>query len=226
MNHPPSPALAAIGPEIASARPASLPGDLLAAADVLASIAVRITEAEQREELTRVKRQLLAKQRERLTLLADAARSLVERDRPVQDAIVRYLTLDEPLASASLERRERMARVVETGLPDARQTLQRLAHGDHVHNIHERALDLRELASLYGRFGTSLEAVPGYALQDEPAAFREARAILGFVMREMREAERLRDHAGLWTLIEHGHAAAVAALVYAHGDEAVEVTPL
>jgi hypothetical protein len=111
-------------------------------------------------------------------------------------------------------------------LPEQRRTLRRLAHGDHVRNIYERALDLRELASLYGRYGVALTDVPGYELGDEPLAFREGRAIMSFVAVEMREAERLRDHAALWTLIEHGHAGAVGALGHVYGDEPVEVPPL
>ncbi len=226
MNNWTSTALAAIGPEIASARPASLPGDLVAAADVLVAIGALVVEAEQRDGLTRVKQRLLVKQRERLALLADAARALKERDQPLHARIETYLILDEPLATSSLERRERMAKVVEAGLPEAQRTLARLAVGDHVRNIYDRALDLRELASLYGRYGSALTGVPGYELGDEPLAFREARTILSYVTTEMRDAERLRDHAALWTLLEHGHAAAVAALVYVNGDEPVEVPPL
>lgn len=226
MNNPSSPALGILGPEIAAARPASLPGDLVAAADVLVALAARLAEAEVQGGLTRVKRILLTKQRERLVLLADAARALEARDQPLRAAIAKYLPLDEPLASSSLERRERMVKVVEAGLPDARRTLQRLACGDHVRDVYDRALDLRELASLYGRFGSALTDVPGYQLADEPLAFREARTILNYVAAEMRETERLRDHAALWTLLEHGHAAAAAALIYVHGDEQVEVPPL
>jgi len=221
----PSPALAAIGPEIASARPATLPGDLVAAADALIAIDARLVEAEGRDGLTRVKRSLITRQRERLALLAEAARALEARDRPVHDAIVAYVTLDEPLASSSLARRERMAKVVEAGLPSVR-TVQWLAHGDHVRNVYERALDLRELASLYGRYGSALSGLAGYELADEPLAFREARAIFSLIRVELRDAERLGDHAALWTLVEHGHAAAVAALVYIYGDEHVAVPPL
>jgi hypothetical protein len=158
---PSSPALVAIGPEIASARPATLPGDLVAAADVLMVIDARLAEAEARDGLSRVKQRLLAKQRERLALLAEAGRALEARNRPIHDAIVAYVTLEEPLASSSLERRERMAKVVAAGLPEAR-TVQRLALGDHVRNVYERALDLRELASLYGRHGSALAGVAGY----------------------------------------------------------------
>lgn len=222
---PSSPALAAIGPEIASARPATLPGDLVAAADVLMAIEARLAAAEARDGLTRVKRRLLTTQRERLALLAEAGRALEARDRPVHDAIVAYVTLDEPLASGSLARRERMAKVVEAGLPKAR-TVQRLALGDHVRNVYERALDLRELASLYGRYGSTLAGLAGYELADEPLAFREARAIFSLVTRELRDAARLSDGAALWTLFEHGHAAAGAALVYVYGDETLAVPPL
>ncbi len=224
MSHP-SPALAALGPEIASARRAPLPGDLVAAADALLALDARLAEAERGEGLTRVKQRLLPRQRERLALLAEGARALEARDRPLHEAIVAYVTLEEPLASSSLARRERMARVVEAGLPETR-TVRWLAQGDHVHNVYERALDLRELASLYGRFGTLLGGLAGYELADEPLAFREARAIFSLVKGELRDAERLGDHAALWTLLEHGHAAAVATLVYLHGEAHVEVPPL
>lgn len=222
---PTSPALVAIGPEIASARPATLPGDLVAAADVLTAIDARLAAAEARDGLTRIKRLLLTKQRERLALLAEAGRALEARDRPLHDAIVKYVVVDEPLASTSLARRDRMAKVVEAGLP-ATRTVQRLALGDHVHNVYERALDLRELASLYGRYGVALVDVPGYELADEPLAFREAKALFSLVASEVRDTERLSEGAALWTLFEHGHAAAVAALVYVYGDEHVEVPPL
>lgn len=222
---PTSPALVAIGPEIASARPASLPGDLLAAADALVAIDARLVEAEKRDGLTRVKRSLVSRQRERLALLAEAARALEARDRPFHDAVAAAVTLEEPLASSSLARRERMAAVVAAGLPAVR-AVHRLAHGDHVRNPYERALDLRELASLYGRYGSALSGLAGYELADEPLAFREARAIFNLVASEIRDAERLGDRACLWTLIEHGHAAAVAALAYVYGDELVPVPPL
>lgn len=221
----PSQALAALGPEIASARPAPLPGDLLAAADALDALDARLGEAQRIDGLTRVKRILLGKQRERLPLLAAAARALEARDRPVHEAVVAHVMLDEPLASSSLARRERMAKVVEAGLPSLR-AVQRLAHGDHVADVYERALDLRELASLYGRYGTTLSGLAGYELADEPLAFREARSILSLVASELRDAERLGDHAALWTLLEHGHAAAVAALVYVYGDDTLVVPPL
>ncbi len=222
---PTSPALAAIGPEIAAARPATLPGDLVAAADVLMAIHARLTEAEARDGLTRIKRLLLTKQRERLALLAEAGRALHARDLPIHEAIIRYVMVDEPLASSSLSRRERLAKVVEAGMPASR-AVQRLARGDPVGNVDERALDLRELASIYGRYGVALTAVPGYELTDEPLAFREARAIFSLVRSEVRDTERLGDGAALWTLFEHGHAAAVSALVYVYGDEQVDVPQL
>jgi len=225
MSSPQSPALAAVGPEIASARPAPLPGDLVAAADLLTAIDARLAEAEGRDGLTRVKRRLVTRQRERLALLSAAARALEERNQAINDAVVAYVTLEEPLASSSLARRERMAKVVETGLPQTR-TLRRLAHGDHVRNVYERALDLRELASLYGRYGSELTGVAGYELADEPLAFQEARAIFNLVNAELRDAERLADRAALWTLIEHGYAAAVGTLTYLNGDEPVDVPPL
>ncbi len=221
----PSPALATLGPEIASARPAPLPGDLVAAADVLDALDARLGEAQMIDGLTRVKRSLLTRQRERLALLAASARALEERDRPVHKAIVDYVLLEEPLASSSLARRERMAKVVEAGLSSV-PSVQRLAHGDHVNDIYERALDLRELASLYGRYGSELSDLAGYELADEPLAFREARAILKLIASELREAERLGDHAALWTLLEHGHAAAVSTLVYVYDDEDLVVPPL
>ena len=48
----------------------------------------------------------------------------------------------------------------------------------------------------------------------------------GFYRRSWTSAERLGDRAALWTLIEHGHAAAAATLVYVFDDEHVDVPPL
>ncbi|MFO0744390.1 MAG: hypothetical protein U1F43_01800 [Myxococcota bacterium] len=223
----PTSALATLGPELSSARPALLPGSLEAAADVLVAVGAHVAEAERRDGLTSLKRRLLARQRDRLALLADAARGLVARDAPVRAAIVARVKLPEPLGATSLARRERMGQVVAAGLPEAKRTIQRLALGDHVADAYERALDLRELASLYGRHGATLASVRGYELADEPAAFREAREILAIVLGELAEAGRLSDGARLWTLLEHGHAAAVSALAYVYGDDAVpEVPPL
>lgn len=222
---PPSPALAAIGPEIASARPAPLPGDLIAAADALGALDARLVEAQARDGLTRVKRSLLTRQRERLSLLAAAARAVraARPQRPRRHRRLRHAAraarvelavapraygpgrhggpADPALGAMAHPRRSRKERLRACARPArAREPLRALRLGAH----QRRRLRPRRRA----------------------ARLPQARALLGLVSAEVRDSERLGDHAAFWTLLEHGHAAAVAALVYIYGEEHVAVPPL